>query len=286
MDSFRSAPGRDAYATIRGFVYQVERTIPGLAQSTRRTRSSPVRPERISTMYGGLSGSRRRQRDRIVCWNRSSIDTTGHLSLRSHIVVQAIANYIRARRANPGLDVRFRFFTNAQPTTERQAEFPPGLGGIKAWNALREGTLRGEEASGAVRSRKRARRKPANTLAFSGWPPEMTTSASAIASEIAPRSSRSEAWTTSTFTACNAACVSLFGSSSIPAAMATRPGRPQWPGCQRASSLMRWTSPSPLTPLPPRGGRGAAPLLPAWGKGPGDGGRRRQWTRHSSRTPP
>jgi len=74
----------------------------------------------------------------------------GTVSLRTDIVVESIANYIRAGQANPGLDVRFRFFTNARPAKEQRAQFPGGSGGIEVWNALREGALRGDEANAAL----------------------------------------------------------------------------------------------------------------------------------------
>src|SRR5205823_4045531 len=74
----------------------------------------------------------------------------------SAALVEAIANFVRVRRRNPGHNLRFRFFTNAGDTSERGVDFVGGLTGVQAWNGVRSGLFVEPQRTGILHSLRQA----------------------------------------------------------------------------------------------------------------------------------
>lgn len=146
--TFRPPRDRDAWATIRGFVFQVDRTIlqwlslppdcvlepeagEDLDLVSQQLWSAPSLPARTLEQI--------KHRDRRV-------------TMRSTEVRAALVSFHEHRHVNPGLQLRFRYLTNASIARERPCPFPPGTTGIAVWNATREAESTDAAALDGLRS--------------------------------------------------------------------------------------------------------------------------------------
>jgi hypothetical protein len=135
-DGFVIARARDAWATIRGFVYQVQKTIL-------------VALELGPNDY--LELERGEDLDHVLSWNP---DEGGpyitrllqqiklrqkHVTLHSAEAREAVVNFVDHLVTNQGCreDLRFRYVTNAAPGREANAPCLGGRKGIEVWEHLR-----------------------------------------------------------------------------------------------------------------------------------------------------
>src|SRR5688572_25804687 len=137
MDPFAPKPDRDAYATIRGFVYQADLTIlrwldlqPGQALELESGEDIDLIADALNTDPFPI--------DRLL---EQVKHREKNLTLRSGSVLEAIANAIEYRAANVGHDLVIRFSTNAHIGREQElpADTPPGIGLLELWEKLRKG---------------------------------------------------------------------------------------------------------------------------------------------------
>lgn len=138
-DGFAPIPGRDASAAIRGYLYQAERTVLAWLELDERTVLYCECGEDID--YLRLlpdSASVAHVVPRLL--EQVKLRECRSLTLRSDEAVEAMANFLEVCEKNPGLRIRFRFFTNAAPGKEQGVVFPGGTGGIEAWERLRGST--------------------------------------------------------------------------------------------------------------------------------------------------
>lgn len=148
LDQFSPLPGRDAYAAIRGFVYQVERTIQvwlDLPPSAALYCEAGEDVDRVGQALAG--GADAEGTKRLLEQIKFRKDT---ISLRSPEVRESLANSLATCERNAGQELRFRFFTNASPVAERGVRFPRGLTGIAAWEATRLESLDEQDLSGSL----------------------------------------------------------------------------------------------------------------------------------------
>src|SRR5216684_389330 len=127
MPEFEPLPDRDAWATIRGFVYQVDVTLLrwlDLEGSEQLALECGEDVDRIIPALGRIL-------EQIKYRERN-------ITLRSPEALEAMVSFHTQRDLNPDVHVRFRFLSNASPGQEK----PPTLAaatGIGLWSEVRTG---------------------------------------------------------------------------------------------------------------------------------------------------
>ena len=134
MARFCATRDRDAYATIRGFVYQVELTIERWINLDATQTLELERGEDIDTVQRALSADTGEEQIRLLEQVKLR---RGNLTLRSPEALAAVASFYEHLRANPNIDLRFRYVTNAVVGTERPSHFPGRTPAIVVWEQLR-----------------------------------------------------------------------------------------------------------------------------------------------------
>ena len=137
---------RDAYAVIRGFVYQVNRTMSAWLDLDDNTFIYCECGEDIDYVQQHLL-EQSFEEERLV---EQVKHRDKKLSLRSKEILEAIANYINHKKNNPKYRIKFRFFTNTLPAREKGVTFPRGLSGLEAWEQIREGNYNKSETKAAT----------------------------------------------------------------------------------------------------------------------------------------
>ena len=119
---------------IRGFAYQVERTViawlrlpPGSLLLLEAGEDIDYVRQHVADATD--SGNRLLEQ---VKWRSSRI------SLRSPEVIESLENFVSHREQNPETTITFRFLTNASPARERGSGLPTSTTGLDCWNGLRE----------------------------------------------------------------------------------------------------------------------------------------------------
>jgi len=148
MNSFVPLPNRDASPAIRGFVYQVQRTIQAWLDLPDDMSLYCEAGEDIDYVRRLLDDNAPPE-----SWDRLS-EQVKHfqepVSLRSAPVVESLANFVATRSLNPNISLSFRFFTNARSRHEREDRFPGGRSGIEAWIAIQSGHIDNTEVEATV----------------------------------------------------------------------------------------------------------------------------------------
>lgn len=127
-----SAPrDRDAWSTIRGFVFQADLTIERWLDLDTDQELQLECGEDIDTVTRYLqTGDQMRLLEQVKHRETAiTLKTAGSLS--------ALVNAVEHRRSNPGQKLLFRFTTNARPGKEKLSPFAGSLTGIGAWESLR-----------------------------------------------------------------------------------------------------------------------------------------------------
>jgi hypothetical protein len=157
---FQTIRDRDSWAIIRGYVYQVELTIESWLAIGDNEVIELERGEDIDLVANAIKAnddeSRNRLLNQVKCRKAS-------LTLGSQEALMAIACFIEHRAANPQLNLRFRFTTNAQVACERPALFEKSTPALSVWKSLQFGELTGDQATKARQSLKqflRSKKKP------------------------------------------------------------------------------------------------------------------------------
>jgi tetratricopeptide (TPR) repeat protein len=145
MLPFMPQPNRDAYATIRGFAYQVDLTIDrwlSLRAGEVLELECGEDVDHIARALGTESFSLERLVEQIKHRENS-------VTLRTHEALEAIANAIRHRADNPNHDIILRFTTNTAIGHERAVEHIPAppVPLLELWEKLRTGQDAGMEPS-------------------------------------------------------------------------------------------------------------------------------------------
>lgn len=135
MTTFASTQNRDAWGTIRGYVYQVDLTIlrwlglqPGQVLELERG-------EDIDVVSNALLQTGQDVPERLL---EQIKHREANLTLRSPEAVGAIARFLEHRDTNPDTDLLFRYATNAHAGREVRSPIPGGMPAIEAWQQLRD----------------------------------------------------------------------------------------------------------------------------------------------------
>lgn len=131
LPSFSAPRDRDAWSTIRGFVFQADMIIERWLDLNTEQELQLECGEDIDTVTRYLqTGDGVRLLEQIK--HRET-----NVTLKTGGLLSALANAIEHRRANPGQKLLFRFTTNARPGKEKLSPFTGSLTGIGAWQSLR-----------------------------------------------------------------------------------------------------------------------------------------------------
>ena len=143
-------PQRDAWKTIRGFVYQVELTVIRWLTLAKDAVLYCECGEDIDQVRQLLEADTTSQ-ERLL----EQVKVRARITLNSEEVITSLVRFRESARENPHIHIHFRFATTATPGREQNATFPRRLTGIEAWNALREGQFSNDEVQefvGALRT--------------------------------------------------------------------------------------------------------------------------------------
>jgi tetratricopeptide (TPR) repeat protein len=137
MPEFLTSRSRDAWATIRGYVYQVDFTLLrwlslGEGQQLQLERGEDI--DIVSRDLEEILKAPAAEQERLV---EQVKHRETNITLRSEIAVEAIASFIEHRKRNPDLSISFLFTTNAAAGKEKDSRMPMKLPGIIAWERVR-----------------------------------------------------------------------------------------------------------------------------------------------------
>jgi tetratricopeptide (TPR) repeat protein len=128
--SFEPIKNRDAWSTIRGYVYQVDTTIMRWLNLKNNEILELEKGEDIDIVRGGLeSGQIERELEQVK-------HREGNLTLNTDFVLEALLNFFTHKKNNASTKLLFRFVTNTSYATERPSIFPTGQSAIGVWIEL------------------------------------------------------------------------------------------------------------------------------------------------------
>jgi hypothetical protein len=134
LDRFLAIPNRDAYATIRGFLYQAVLTIQAWLR---------LQPGEMLELESGEDIDWRFLAERSIASRKDADRILGQvkyrgigLSLRSEASLASLVNFHQHRVRNPKLRLQFRLLSNAKIVQERGHVHASGLKGIELWTSV------------------------------------------------------------------------------------------------------------------------------------------------------
>jgi hypothetical protein len=135
VTAFVAERNRDAYATLRGFFYQIDLTISRWIELVDGEELQLESGEDIDVVGRAIgAGAVESSFDRVLSQVKHREKA---ITLHSSEALAAVANFVEHRVANPSLRLKFRFVTNAEAGRERPTLLPGGCSGISVWEAIR-----------------------------------------------------------------------------------------------------------------------------------------------------
>lgn len=148
---------RDAWGTIRGYVYQVDLTIQRWLELQPDFELELERGEDVDTIHRAMK-KRGKTQARLLEQIKAR---DKNVSLRSSAALGALAYFYEHEYNNTGLNLKYRYVTNAQITKERNSPSDTAL--LVLWNRLIEEKLSNKDqrnALTAIRGFLKSVRKP------------------------------------------------------------------------------------------------------------------------------
>lgn len=146
MLTFTTQRDRDAWNTIRGYVYQVDLTIERWLNLQPGQTLELECGEDIDIVSRSLTATpEERQRLLEQVKHRDS-----SITLKSSEAVTAIACFIDHRQTNSSANLLFRFTTNTEVGKEKRSPMPNKAPAIVAWEQIRQGNLKGTAQNAAL----------------------------------------------------------------------------------------------------------------------------------------
>ena len=139
-------PGNDAYATIAGFVFQVNLTILHWLQLSEGEYLELEAGEDIDLVRQAADESGF-EPERLFMQPKQHL-SGGSLTLKSRDALESIANFCYHRRAYPDWKLRFRFITTL-PVGKEQG-WTANVSGIQTWEEIRQDHLNPKETQIAL----------------------------------------------------------------------------------------------------------------------------------------
>jgi hypothetical protein len=137
MSEFHPLPDRDAWPTIRGYVYQVDQSSLRWLDLQQDEILELERGEDIDLVLPGLAESDEELRRRLEQVKHRK----GNLTLRSPEALAAVANYHAYRTTDSVARLHFCFTTNAQAGREKPSPMPTQWPALLVWNELRDSSV-------------------------------------------------------------------------------------------------------------------------------------------------
>jgi len=137
MPSFVPLRNRDAWSTIRGYVYQVDLTIQRWLDLEPNQILELERGEDIDIIGRALLADSEEQKRLLE--QVKHIETS--LTLKTAGAVAAIANFVEHCQTNPTANLIFQFTTNTKIGIEQESPIPNRVAAIKIWEEIRSGEL-------------------------------------------------------------------------------------------------------------------------------------------------
>lgn len=128
--TFKEIKNRDAWSTLRGFVYQVDLTILRWMNLKEDQILELEKWEDIDIVSKNIKQNEVSRELEQVKYREVSI------SLNQEAALELLLNFFLHKRNNPDQKLIFRYVTNANYAIERPALFPSGQGGIEVWTKL------------------------------------------------------------------------------------------------------------------------------------------------------
>ncbi len=137
---FNARRGNDAFASIRGFVYQVDLTLERWLELRSDQRLELESGEDIDVVSNVLAEARSESARTNPGYLDRLLEQVKHLqapiTLRAAAARAALCNAFEHFSKNPDQNLAFRFTTTARIGQEIPSPLPSGLSGITAWEAL------------------------------------------------------------------------------------------------------------------------------------------------------
>ncbi|WP_010516799.1 hypothetical protein [Croceivirga radicis] len=124
---FKEITKRDAWASIRGFVYQVDATIHKWLALKEDEVLELEKGEDIDLIARDIKNQELSRELQQVKFRESN------LSLNQNLVIELLFNFYLHKSKNPQKTLLFRFISNTGFTVERPAIFSDGTAGIEKW---------------------------------------------------------------------------------------------------------------------------------------------------------
>lgn len=138
---------RDAYASIRGYVYQIDRTLDHWIELRPGQVLELERGEDIDVIGQIVAGGNTKTESRLL---EQVKHRETSITLRSSAVLEALANFHDHLVHESGNELRFRFLTNAAVGSEQLNPFPNRTPGITLWEQVRTRQIDGTDLIAAV----------------------------------------------------------------------------------------------------------------------------------------
>ncbi|ENA1806876.1 V-type ATP synthase subunit I domain-containing protein [Flavobacterium psychrophilum] len=127
---FKEITNRDAWSTIRGFVYQVDLTILRWLSLKENQILELEKGEDIDVINRDFQNKELSRELGQIKYRESNI------SLNQELTIEILFNFFVHKQNNSAQRILFRFITNAKYTIERPALFIDGKAGIEVWIEL------------------------------------------------------------------------------------------------------------------------------------------------------
>ena len=144
---FIPIPGRDASATIRGYVYQVDVTISrwlSLQKGEELQLECGEDIDRIQKDVLDANAEKWRVLEQVKHREKS-------LTLNSPEALRALVSFQEHRTNNPGRRISFLYVTNSKAGREYRSPLPNGEPGIEVWQRIHREEVSGDELSAALK---------------------------------------------------------------------------------------------------------------------------------------
>lgn len=141
--SFKTTRSRDAWATIQGYVYQVDLTIRRWLNLQPHQILELESGEDIDLVSQSLETTDSAEQERLLEQVKHREDK---ITLKNPAAVTMIACAIEHLKTNPNSNLFFRYTTNTEATREKLSPIPDNTPGILVWERIRSGNLQGKLA--------------------------------------------------------------------------------------------------------------------------------------------
>ena len=137
---------RDAWATIRGYVYQVDVTVQRwleLRAGEELQLECGEDIDIVQSIFLNPDNAQTRVLEQVKQREKS-------VTLKSSHALHAVVSFLEHKANNPTLGIKFRYLTNSRIGREYNSPMPDGEPAIKVWEKIRKGSIPQERLGPAL----------------------------------------------------------------------------------------------------------------------------------------